>query len=134
MRMAMRPRYYCDHCKKGSGSASAMKKHEERCTNSPVRVCGACGLFHLKQKPIGELIAALGSGDEAGMKALRELADGCPACIFAAIRQSKLNVIEYDEGGIQRVKACLDFDFKKELKDWMDEYNANREPQYGYDY
>lgn len=32
MRTAMRPRYYCDHCNKGNGSPSAMRRHERGCS------------------------------------------------------------------------------------------------------
>ena len=35
MRTAMRPRYYCDHCNKGNGSPSAMRRHERGCTLNP---------------------------------------------------------------------------------------------------
>ena len=91
-------RYYCDYCKKSGGSGSAMAIHEKHCTMNPNRVCRFCATgadWGMEQHPIGDLIAALGCGDEAGMKALRELAQGCPACILAAIRQSGLR--ERDE-------------------------------------
>lgn len=34
MRKALRMRYYCEFCNKGSGSASYMKRHEAGCTNN----------------------------------------------------------------------------------------------------
>lgn len=37
MKTRMRPRYYCDHCQKGSGSPSAMRRHEASCTLNPRR-------------------------------------------------------------------------------------------------
>lgn len=42
MKMVMRPRYYCDYCNKGNGSASAMKRHESGCTKNPERACKMC--------------------------------------------------------------------------------------------
>lgn len=45
MRTAMRPRYYCDHCNKGNGSPSAMRRHERGCTLNPQRVCGMCKML-----------------------------------------------------------------------------------------
>ena len=80
MRMAMRPRYYCDHCKKVSGSPSAIRRHESGCTANPGRVCA------MHEKVTGgevaptrdELLAAfmnpdLGQDWKARMKALREV-------------------------------------------------------------
>lgn len=119
-------RYYCDFCKKSGCSAYYLKRHEQRCTNNPNRVCGVCELDdkatgEKRQKPIGRLISALAENDSAGgMKALREAAGDCPACMLAAIRQAR------------RV-ATVDFDFKAELKAAMsDLYDEQRgSEQYG---
>lgn len=89
MKMKMRPRYYCEHCNKGSGSPSAMKRHENGCTKNPHRVCGMCrrmideGLQENENPSRDELIAIL---DREGFEALSIAANDCPACILSVIR------------------------------------------------
>lgn len=87
MRTAMRPRYYCDHCNKGNGSPSAMKRHESGCTLNPARVCRMCALFADQggepAPPLAELLRIL---DTEGFSAMRETASDCPACTLAVIR------------------------------------------------
>lgn len=88
MRTAMRPRYYCDHCNKGSGSPSAMKRHESGCTLNPERVCRMCAITfedggEKPAPPRDELVRVM---DVDGFKAMCEAANGCPACILAALR------------------------------------------------
>lgn len=83
MRTAMRPRYYCDHCRKGNGSPSAMRRHESGCTKNPNRVCQMCDQYGQNSSP-AELVAIL---DERGFSALLEATDGCPACVLSALRQ-----------------------------------------------
>ncbi len=88
MRTAMRPRYYCDHCNKGNGSPSAMRRHERGCTLNPQRVCGMCAKLAEDggpepAPPRDELLRLL---DSEGFKAMREAANDCPACILSALR------------------------------------------------
>lgn len=88
MRTAMRPRYYCDHCNKGNGSPSAMRRHERGCTLNPQRVCGMCAKLAEDggpepAPPRDELLRLL---DNEGFKAMREAANDCPACILSALR------------------------------------------------
>ena len=79
-------RYWCDFCSKGGCSKSAMVKHEQHCTLNPARKCRMCTDFpRVIQQPIADLIAAYNEGIEA----LRTKANGCPACMLAAIRQWK---------------------------------------------
>lgn len=117
-------RYYCDFCRKGSCAGGHMKRHEESCTLNPERKCRLC-VDRFTQQPMKDLIAALGSGDEAGVKALREKAEGCPICMLAAIRQS----------GVQKPCSILPsgemdygyrvpFEFRKELADFWSEEAA----------
>ena len=109
MRKAKRWRYYCDFCNKCGGSAFHMRNHESACTNNPDRRCNMCKLLDLTQVPMKRLkgiIAAYesrvysfvyppydrDSSDQAAkelMDALKKETDGCPACIFAAIRQTE---------------------------------------------
>ena len=88
MRTVMRPRYYCDHCNKGNGSPSAMKRHEAGCTLNPQRVCGMCRLLAEEggpepAPPRDELVKVM---DTQGFKAMCEAANDCPACILSALR------------------------------------------------
>lgn len=114
MKMKMRPRYYCEHCNKGSGSPSAMKRHEIACTANPQRVCGMCREAELEQKPVEDLITALLAYDhdyDKGLALLREVTDNCPSCILSAIRQSKVQrpyMGEDDEG------VHVNFEFRTE--------------------
>lgn len=86
MRTAMRPRYYCDHCNKGNGSPSAMRRHERGCTLNPLRECGMCKMMAGDTQfapPRDELVRIM---DAEGFKAMCEAANQCPACILAALR------------------------------------------------
>lgn len=102
-------RYYCDHCKKAGCSGGHIKSHEIHCTNNPNRICGMCKLAGLDQSSISELVSALGAGNKLGVDNLRDLTDGCPACMLAAIRQSGLND-DYDNHNTD----YIEFSFKKE--------------------
>lgn len=75
-------RYYCDYCNKGQ--CRPLTTHEEHCTKNPNRRCRMCHWAKLKTRPIAELINAANQGIEA----LRKVAQGCPACTLAGIRQS----------------------------------------------
>lgn len=92
MKMKMRPRYYCDHCGKGNGSPSAMRRHEPSCTMNPRRMCRMCGTHRNMEMLAGILSGCVVvQGREswkAKMEILREACEDCPCCILAAIRQS----------------------------------------------
>jgi len=90
-------RYWCEFCKKAGCSAGHMKRHEERCTRNPNRVCGMCKMLKNDEQPeLTTLIALFPMapepfyGDvyiravETAMPLVREQARGCPACILAA--------------------------------------------------
>ena len=99
--------YWCEFCRKHGLSASHIAKHEKHCTGNPNRKCRMCDAAGLTQKPMAELVACLPTWYRedwidpvvqplterqivAGMKDLIELADGCPACILAAMRQRRI--------------------------------------------
>jgi hypothetical protein len=104
VRKVLRNRWYCDHCKKSSGTGAAMTKHERGCTNNPERVCGMCAFAGLDAKPLPELkafVLAHSERDEGifdkreygvlkleSIASFKELAGDCPACMFAAMRQT----------------------------------------------
>lgn len=119
-------RYFCEFCHRGSFRKPTAEKHERGCTANPKRVCGLCeySIPPLKQKPIDELIAALSwDKDDYGMPDLRNLCEGCPGCILAAIRQSGLLKHARDEGDYIDFK----FDFKKELEAWWAHANESKD-------
>ena len=118
MRKALRWRYYCEFCRKASGHKYAMKKHEISCTANPNRICKACRFAGERQKPLQELLEVVkmcpmetewdGKLSDWRIKditPLRQMANGCPACILAALRASKLS---------------SQFNFKTEMKDFLD--------------
>ena len=105
-------RYYCDFCKKANCSQSAMRTHEAHCTNNPDRMCRMCDLLETRHTPLEALTALLPDPEMPDTRAdfeiwdgrpsplyaalsealplLRSKADGCPVCVFAALRQAKI--------------------------------------------
>lgn len=110
-------RYYCDHCRKGSCGKASMIKHESRCIKNPQRKCGFCERMEFAPVAMPELMKALGSGD---VDALRQKSNGCPACMLAAIVQSKIT--EPDEDGYG---PYIGFVYKEEVERFWKE----REPK-----
>lgn len=109
MRAKKVTRYYCDFCKTSKGTKPAMTKHEERCTNNPNRVCGMCLLDpDHEQKPMNELIEAYDCTYD--FPALDVAADGCPACILSAMRQT---AHEYRENQFPKEE---NFNYKERMK------------------
>ena len=136
MKMVMRPRYYCDHCKKANGSAFAMKNHEKGCTANPLRRCGLCkhcdGAESLEALKV---IALTGNLTE-----LQEAAGHCPACMLAAIRQANwpektetwndCNGKSYTHTSKDIPFAIQDWNFKAALKELWDSVNDERKESY----
>ena len=61
--------YKCDFCGKRGLSASAMSKHEKRCTMNPGRVCGVCAFCSGDdQAKMADLLAILPTADTARIK------------------------------------------------------------------
>lgn len=126
MRQKKKWRYYCDHCKKVGGRKSSMATHEAHCTNNPNRACRVHGMLDLGDAPpVAELVTELNA---KGYRALRALAQDCPACILAAMRQSTWP--EMSQSHIWSPRDIWDglpeFDFRKEMKAVMDELHAER--------
>lgn len=77
-----------------------------------------------------DLIAATKKCTESNIEPLREMAEGCPACMLAGIRQS----------GMQRPPDSTDcggfhfytFDFKKEKESWWEMVNDEHRAIAGY--
>lgn len=128
MRTAMRPRYYCDHCNKGNGSPSAMRRHERGCTLNPQRVCGMCKMLADEGGPEpaparDELVRIL---DADGFKAMCAAANDCPACILSALRTK--NVFDDELGPM--VSGPDDgrngWNYKQAKEQWWKEWNSNQ--------
>ena len=143
MKAKKRWRYYCDYCKKSGGSAHYIKKHEKGCTANPNRICGYCETSGNAQVGIKELadvlrafaeLCHLNPGDDndwsPAIDALKEATNNCPACILAAIRQSKL--FGHNESQFQEFHL---YDFKKESRAFWSKINDDRLakelPEYG---
>ena len=137
MRRVQRWRYYCDFCKKAGGSAGHMARHEQGCTANPNRVCGICKHAESNPEPLATLVEFVKSnatthpvmteqsepyctlGKEA-LEELRKRADGCPACMFAALRQAKTYAEERT------------FDFQAELQSTWSVINGARSAREDY--
>jgi hypothetical protein len=124
-------RYKCEFCGKTGSSASHMTRHERGCTKNPNRLCGVC---HQKwdddHKEI--LIKALGDGrSKEVVDDLREAAEGCHACMMAAVRLSGLQTPPDEEGPGFSIEH---FNYKEE-KDryWHDRNQENARSYYGMD-
>lgn len=130
--------YRCDYCGKAGRSKGHMRTHEARCTKNPQRVCGMCRILDEIQRPVSELIAAIGDDDANAIKRLEEAANGCSACMLAAINQAPWLRPQPDEDGCAKWHAVNDFDFKahkesvlKMVNDWRAEAEGYRAAFYG---
>lgn len=128
-------RYYCEHCRKGGQSAAHMSRHEKGCTLNPGRVCGFCKEVGEDQAPMADLMAIMATAkvtsttdfyagvtwtsssienEKEVIKALEDATGNCPACMLAAIRQSKYpEVFEH-------------FDFKDRQREFWNQVNEDR--------
>jgi hypothetical protein len=142
-------RYWCEHCKRAGQQARHIAAHEIGCTKNPARVCRMHEMMtgeKVQEVPLAVLkclILALAPDWKAVIAALREEARGCPACIFAAIRQTNFKPwLEEDCDGVGEPRGepffppelhfdghLLGFDFKAELASAWADYNSSREPE-----
>lgn len=131
MKTVMRPRYYCDHCKKGNGSPSAMRKHEAGCTKNPNRVCRMCALSEdaggPPQRPFAELTAIL---TYQGFAAMCDAASYCPACILSVLRPLNFaGDAESPPGVMGPADGREVWDYKSAKEQWWKELNSSRAEQ-----
>jgi len=136
--------YYCDFCGKRSLSASAMKKHELHCTANPDRHCRLCDnnsgvrdiVIELKKRFEFEEVMdefaefhteAKWVRNPITLSEIEGLADNCPNCMLAIIRQTGLNRYPFmDDNGINP----FHFEYKKLFNQWMQE---KRNDEYKYE-
>ncbi len=135
MRTAMRPRYYCDHCNKGNGSPSAMRRHEKGCTANPGRVCGMCAKLAEAggPEPAPPRDALVKIMDAEGFPAMCKAANDCPACILTALRTK--NVCDPESGpGVSGPQDGRElWNYAQAKKKWWDEWNSSEaEKEYPY--
>jgi hypothetical protein len=120
-------RYKCDFCGKTGYSAGSMGKHEKHCTANPNRECRVCKMVEGEQKSADELLAAAWRG----LEVLEDIADGCPACMLAAIRRIPVHYPggtaddEGDEFSKWKFKDAM-----KQIWDQINEDNASRDGYY----
>lgn len=139
-------RYWCDFCNKAGLRPDSMLKHEKHCTLNPNRECRVCthvnggggsdperlaGLVRLLPAPVEYAndedgrttpeYVAFCEAVEAAIPVLREAAEGCPACMMAALRQAKIPV-----------PMAENFDFKAEMESLWHEVNRERAEIAGY--
>ena len=135
MRTAMRPRYYCDHCNKGNGSPSAMRRHERGCTANPRRICGMCEVSlrefgEVPAPPRDELRRVI---DTEGFKAMCEAANHCPACILSVIRTLNFKGDAESPPGVDGPEDGREsWDYRKAKDQWwkdLNDMNSEREDQ-----
>lgn len=124
--------YTCEHCGKSNRSGGSMVKHENHCTANPHRICRMHAHCEKPQVAIQDLVAALKSylnpqlwDEDKATEALYELADGCPACMLAAMRQSGLiRNPEFGPEGVEDEGFFFKWKFKEALAEFWAVKNA----------
>lgn len=103
-----------------------MVRHERGCTLNPHRACGVCK----NSEP--DIVALSGVALTGDIAKLLDAADGCPACVLAAIRQANWpTVTDASNDGMSLFtrkeipQAISDWNFKEALAEWWREMNAS---------
>lgn len=103
-----------------------MVRHERGCTLNPKRACGVC---KNSEPDIAAMASVALTGD---ISKLLDAADGCPACVLAAIRQADWPTItEVGNDGLHPFtrknipNAISEWNFKEALAEWWREMNAS---------
>lgn len=126
-------RYYCDHCDMSKGTRPAMVRHERGCTLNPERACGMCemadqsndlpamlaifeGFTDDPDFNSDELLNAHKKDKAARMAKLKEVAQDCPGCILAVLRQREV----YDAS----------FEWKTASAKWLADHPRDDEAYY----
>lgn len=134
MRTAMRPRYYCDHCNKGNGSPSAMKRHESGCTKNVQRVCRMCAMLADEggPEPAPNRDALVKIMDAGGFKAMCAAANDCPACILSALRTKNFKGdAETPPGVLGPEDGRETWSYKAAKESWWADFNSGKAEKEG---
>jgi len=117
-------RYECEFCGKRNSSGSAMAKHEKHCTMNPNRKCRMCEHGAGGVADLVELMKLVPTEKAPSLDPLRDASEHCPACMYAALKQSKTPVgTQFGPDGLER---GADFDFHQECVDFWDGVNTER--------
>lgn len=120
-------RYYCDHCKKSGCGKAAMAKHERHCLKNDARECRMCASLNGGTNlPMAELVEAA----KQGLATLREVADGCPMCMLAAIIREQSR--DCDDFGTWIDTRFKGFDYQAERTEALKMLNEQRRDWGGY--
>lgn len=115
-------RYYCDHCSKGLFRKPDMERHEQSCVHNPNRICWACQEFELDPAPLTELIKIASEihPHNPDLSKLTKAAQGCPACIIAALVQERKASLEECA---KEDRYWISFDYKGAMQEMYAEKN-----------
>lgn len=109
-------KWFCEFCGRGRQGKKRMQEHESHCIMNPNRKCRMCELHSLHPNPLADLIA--GMNDSGNDDTVLRMADGCPECTLAAIKQDKKESPEfYDEGD--------NFDYQKARQELASRFSAS---------
>lgn len=110
--------FYCEHCRKHGMSRHAMEKHERHCTLNPNRTCRWGGPDHVEidlpawiemAKEMERYALLVRQPRSEELQRLRDVTDGCPACMLAALRQSGIDIQTARDNGWDYTKECERF-------------------------
>jgi len=124
-------RYHCGFCRKSNCSAASMSRHQEHCTANPNRKCGMCGVSGTGHGgPVVDAVKVLSKGTQAELDQLRNFCEGCPACMLAAIRQSKIEDVPSDihpgSKGAWAMTVHPSWSYKEEKKVFWEQVNETQ--------
>ena len=135
--------YTCDFCGKKKYTKSSAVLHEKHCTSNPNRECRMCIYSSGARGNLSELIKLL--PDISNRKSfqdntdlisdlktiyipkLQEASDNCPACIWAALKQS--GIAKFLTGQMKEI-----YDFRKEMQEIFNEMREEGLGGMNYDY
>lgn len=120
-------RYYCDFCRKSGCNSGHIRNHEKRCVRNPSRECRMCEHATGEEGlgPHASLDALVRGIERADVEGLREVAQGCPACMLAGVLEWKRRA---ELEGLGPEDLWIDFDFKKESElMWREKDEGERE-------
>jgi hypothetical protein len=96
-----------------------MARHEVVCVHNPKRVCWACQEFSLDPEPLENLIplAFAITREDQDLGPLQKSANGCPACMLAAIVQARKIFTDPEDA------VWVKFDYKARMQEKYGEHN-----------
>lgn len=114
-------RHYCDHCKKSGCNSHAITLHERTCFRNPQRHCVVCDKDQDVQAALNQV--SDWRSPSATIDQMRQITEGCPACIVAIIILGEFDT-PGDEDGPGK---AFPFDYKAERRIYDEIKNPNTE-------